>query len=257
MHASSDLASPSPGSLSSQRTSIYFPGMAPSHVHRYAHKAGRWAFEQQIVLSVVAILPSFSSSICVASCRTRFPLAGSASIRQDAGRLGAALLPLNRGLIFALVPIAIIESLLEAPLDLTPTWAAFFALILLAAIAAKVLDPRLYDDRVSSPDNVYQRVAQHRETLHVVREYPLFGVGFGLYHDVAAHNPRYMVKWNGIESMNYPHNALMTVLSEEGIFGLMFYVRSQVISDSSDVEDSQGLPTRLAGIPLLLFSSTC
>jgi O-antigen ligase len=90
-----------------------------------------------------------------------------------------------------------------------------------------VLDPRLYDDRVSSPDNAYQRVAQHMETLHVVREYPLFGVGFGLYHDVASQNPRYMVKWKGIESMNFPHNVLMTVLSEEGVFGLIFYVLSQ------------------------------
>ena len=62
----------------------------------------------------------------------------------------------------------------------------------------------------------------------MVREYPLFGVGFGLYHDVATRNPQYMAKWNGIESMNYPHNALMTVLSEEGMLGLVFYVGAQV-----------------------------
>ena len=66
------------------------------------------------------------------------------------------------------------------------------------------------------------------ETLRVVGEYPLFGVGFGLYHDVAAQNPRYMVKWKGIESMNFPHNVLMTVLSEEGAVGLLFYVLAQV-----------------------------
>jgi O-antigen ligase len=101
-------------------------------------------------------------------------------------------------------------------------------MILLAAVAARMLDPRLYDDRVSSPDNAYQRVAQHMETLRVVGEYPLFGVGFGLYHDVASQNPRYMVKWKGIESMNFPHNVLMTVLSEEGAVGLLFYVLAQV-----------------------------
>ncbi len=37
-----------------------------------------------------------------------------------------------------------------------------------------------------------------------------------------------MAKWNGIESMNYPHNALMTVLSEDGVIGLLFYVAAQV-----------------------------
>ena len=66
------------------------------------------------------------------------------------------------------------------------------------------------------------------ETLQVVSDYPLFGVGFGLYHDVASQNPRYMVKWKGIESMNFPHNVPMTVLSEEGMFGLLFYVLAQV-----------------------------
>jgi O-antigen ligase len=140
----------------------------------------------------------------------------------------AALLPLNRGLVFALAPIALIDSFSKHRLLPRRIWATFFGLILLAAIGAKVLDPRLYDDRVSSPDNAYQRVAQHIETLRVVREYPLFGVGFGLYHDVASQNPRYMVKWKGIESMNFPHNVLMTVLSEEGIVGLLFYVLSQV-----------------------------
>jgi O-antigen ligase len=53
-------------------------------------------------------------------------------------------------------------------------------------------------------------------------------VGFGLYQDVTLQNPRYMVKWKGIESMNLPHNVLMTVLSEEGVVGLLFYVLAQV-----------------------------
>jgi O-antigen ligase len=37
-----------------------------------------------------------------------------------------------------------------------------------------------------------------------------------------------MATWKGIESMNYQHNALMTVLSEEGIVGLFLYVAAQV-----------------------------
>jgi len=185
-------------------------------------------FEQQIVLSVVAILAFFFIIYLrrllppsISSWRTIVHRTGCAA------SLGAALLPLNRGLVFALIPIALIDVFSQHRLVSRRIWATFFALILLAAVAAKVLDPRLYDDRVSSPDNAYQRVAQHMETLHVVREYPLFGVGFGLYHDVASQNPRYMVKWKGIESMNFPHNVLMTVLSEEGVFGLIFYVLSQ------------------------------
>jgi hypothetical protein len=185
-------------------------------------------FEQQIVLTMVAALTFFFVVYL------RRLMRGSISPRREllhkAGALasfGAALLPLNRGLIFALVPIAIIDSLSKHRLVQRRAWAAFFGIILLAAIAARILDPRLYDDRVSGPDNLYQRVAQHQETLRVVSEYPIFGVGFGLYHDVATQNPRYMVKWKGIESMTFPHNVLMTVLSEEGIVGVFLYVSAQ------------------------------
>lgn len=185
-------------------------------------------FEQQIVLSVVAILAFFF----IIYLRRLMPdrISPWRTLLHRAGwltSLGAALLPMNRGLVFALVPIAIIDSSSRHRLISRRIWASFFAMIVLATLAAKLLDPRLYDDRVSSPDNVYQRLAQHRETLRVVREYPLFGVGFGLYHDVATRNPQYMARWNGIESMNYPHNALMTVLSESGIVGLIFYIAAQ------------------------------
>jgi O-antigen ligase len=107
-------------------------------------------------------------------------------------------------------------------------WAAFLGLILLATFAAKLLDPQLYEDRVANPANFYQRVAQQRETLQVVREYPFFGVGFGLYQAIASKNPRYMTRWKGIDSMNVPHNVVMTVLSEEGLVGLSLYVAAQI-----------------------------
>ncbi len=185
-------------------------------------------FEQQIVLSMVAILAFFF----IVYLRRLLPRDISAwqMLLHRTGclaSLGAALLPLNRGLIFALIPIAIIDSYSRYRLISRRMWAAFFALILLTTIATKLLDPRLYEDRVSSPDNVYQRIAQHQETLRVVREYPLFGVGFGLYHDVASRNPQYMARWKGIESMNVQHNVLMTVLSDQGIVGLFLYASAQ------------------------------
>jgi O-antigen ligase len=186
-------------------------------------------FEQQIVLCMVAILAFFFIIYLRRLLPPKIPL--RQALLHKAGAVAAftaALIPLNRGLVFALVPIAVVDSCSRHRLISRRTWATLFAMILLAAVAANLLDPRLYDDRVSSPDNVYQRVAQHMETLRVVHEYPFFGVGFGLYHDVASRNPRYMARWKGIESMNYPHNALMTVLSEEGIVGLLFYVAAQV-----------------------------
>jgi O-Antigen ligase len=185
-------------------------------------------FEQQEVLAMVAILLFFF----VIYLRRLLPdgIPAWRALLHKTGSLaafGAALIPLNRGLILVLVPIAIIDSCSRNRWISRRTWAAVFVLIAVAAVAAKLSAPRLYDDRVARPDNFYQRLAQHRETLRVIREYPFFGVGFGQYHDLATQNPRYMAKWKGIESMNVQHNALMTVLSEEGIVGLLFYVLSQ------------------------------
>jgi hypothetical protein len=186
-------------------------------------------FEQQIVLSMVAIL-AFFLIVYLGRLIQRDTSAGRRLLHRTGcvAALGAALLPLNRGLVLALVPIAVIDSLSRHRLISRRIWLCFFSSVVLVTVATKLLDPRLYEDRVSSPDNVYQRIAQHEETLRVVREYPFFGVGFGLYHDVAARNPQYMVRWNGIESMNVQHNVLMTVLSDQGIVGLLFYVSAQI-----------------------------
>jgi hypothetical protein len=186
-------------------------------------------FEQQIVLSMVAILAFFFIIYLrrlmghdISSWRVVLHTAGSLAA------LGASLLPLNRGLVFALLPIALIDSCSRHRLVSRRLWIAFFATILLATAATKLRDPRLYEDRVSDPGNIYQRFAQHQETLHVVRDYPFFGIGFGLYHDFASRNPQYMTRWKGIESMNVQHNVLMTVLSDQGIVGLLLYASAQI-----------------------------
>jgi len=185
-------------------------------------------FEQPIVLSMVAMLAFFF----IVYLRRLMPhtIPRWREVLHKTGAVaafGAALLPLNRGLIVALAPIAIIDSCSKHRLISRRIWAGFFGAVLLAALVAKFNDPYLYDDRVARPDNVYQRLAQDRETLRVVQAYPVFGVGFGLYYDVASQDPRYLASWKGVESMKLPHNALMTVLSEDGIIGLIFYVLAQ------------------------------
>jgi O-Antigen ligase len=207
-----------------------WPGAIETWVYNYDVRIPRvdGPFEQPGVLSVVAILAFF-----LIIYLWRLMPRGISRWQQLLHKGGAlasftmALIPLNRGLVFALVPIALIDTCSRNRLLSRRIWAAIFGTILVFALAAKLLYPRIYDDRVASPDNVYQRLAQDRETLRVVRDHPFFGVGFNLYHDVASREPRYLAQWKGIESMNLPHNVLMTVLSEEGIVGLLFYVLAQ------------------------------
>jgi O-antigen ligase len=203
-------------------------GAAPLFTDTHVRRADG-PFEQQIVLSVVAIITFFF----VIYLRRLMPqrISPWRALLHKAGSLASfvtALLPLNRGLVLVLVPIAVIDSWSKYRLISRRAWIAFFTMVLLAVIAARLLDPRLYDDRVSNPNNAYQRVAQQLETLRVVRQYPFFGVGFGLYYDVVSQDPLHTAKWKGMESMTVPHNVLMTVLSEEGLVGLLFYVSAQV-----------------------------
>ena len=132
-------------------------------------------FEQQVVLSVVAILTFFfilySGRVTSSDRSTWLTLLHKAGCLAA---LGGALLPLNRGLIVALLPIAIIDSCVRDRMVSRRAWVAFFSLVLLATLATKALDPLLYEERVSNPDNFYQRIAQHQETLRVFREYPFF-----------------------------------------------------------------------------------
>ena len=202
-------------------------GSEPMYTETHLRRADG-PFEQQVILSVVGILAFFlilymRQLLGKEISRGRLVLHRTAALAA----FGAALIPLNRGLIFALIPVAVIECFARQRLISRRLWIAFFSITLLSVIATRVMDPRLYHDRVSDPSNFYQRLAQHQETFHVVREHPILGVGFGLYHDVAIRNPQYMAQWNGIESMNVPHNVLMTVLSEEGVVGLVLYVLAQ------------------------------
>jgi O-Antigen ligase len=185
-------------------------------------------FEQPVVLSLVGMLAFFFIIYLRRLMPERLPL--WRAVLHKGGSLasfGAALLPLNRGLIIALIPIAIIDFYSKHRLISRWVWTVFFGMVIFAAAFAKLHDPRLYDDRVARPNNFYQRVAQQQETLRVVTQYPVFGVGIGLYHDVAASDPRYSTRWEGIQSMNIPHNVVMTVLAEEGIIGFLCYIAAQ------------------------------
>ncbi len=138
----------------------------------------------------------------------------------------AALSPLDRGLIFALVPIAVIDCFSSKRLLKRKTWIIFFSCLLLAAFILKSVDPVVYEDRTTDPQNLFQRVAEVKETFHVIRDYPFWGVGFGNYHDFVTQSTAYIARWQGVESMTVQHNLLTKVLSEEGLIGLFFYLAS-------------------------------
>jgi hypothetical protein len=142
--------------------------------------------------------------------------------------IAAALMPMNRSLVVALLVCASVDYLAEEPLISRRTWNYIFGLLLFFALISKLFYPSVYEDRVSRPENVYQRIAQDLQTLEVIRDYPLLGVGFNLYQSTVAGDAKYSVQFKGVDAMNVPHNSLFSVLAEEGIVGFLLYVGAQL-----------------------------
>jgi hypothetical protein len=143
--------------------------------------------------------------------------------------LAVALMPMNRGLVIALLVCACIDYFAEDSLIPHRTWNYILVGLLFLAVIGKLFYPAVYEDRVSRPDNVYQRVAQDLQTLEVVRDHPLMGVGFNLYHDTIYGDAKYSVRFKGFEAMDFPHNSLFAVLAEEGGVGFLLYVAAQIL----------------------------
>jgi hypothetical protein len=142
--------------------------------------------------------------------------------------MAAALMPMNRSLVVALLVCALVDYFAGKPLISRHIWNYILGVLLLFALVSKLFYPGIYEDRVSRPDNVYQRVAQDLQTLEVVRDHPLMGVGFNLYGDTIAGDAKYSVQFRGIDAMNVPHSSLFSVLAEEGIVGFLLYVGAQL-----------------------------
>jgi len=140
----------------------------------------------------------------------------------------SALAPLNRGVIIILGILALIDMFQKRRIVPRYIWIFLFGGIVFLALFAKLAYPDVYADRTTDSDNIYQRLAQDKETLQVIRHHALLGVGMNYYNYFVSQDPKYLVRWRGIESMNVPHNLAMTVLAEEGLTGAFFFLAAQI-----------------------------
>lgn len=143
------------------------------------------------------------------------------------GALGTGLMTMHRGMVLALLAVCVVDYCSKTSLMPRRRWLVLFVSLLIAVVTIKVLFPELYERRVTSPDNFYQRLAQHRQTAEVITDHPLFGVGLTCFYDSVYMNPRYMFTYKGLDSMNFAHNNLLSIGAETGIAGLLCYLLSQ------------------------------
>jgi O-antigen ligase len=97
-----------------------------------------------------------------------------------------------------------------------------------AVFMIAVFAPEVFEDR-SSAGNVYGRFAQFNQSMQVFTEHPLLGVGLLNFHNYVVGEPRYVATYNGVESVDWPHDNLAQVLTETGILGFVPYVVAQIL----------------------------
>jgi len=143
--------------------------------------------------------------------------------------LGMALMPMFRSVAITLLLALIIDTFWE---QRTTGRAWRLGLILACAgliFFVRLLVPAAVIEDRSSRQNIYGRIAQLEQSLQVFTEHPLLGVGFYNFGRVVEGEPRYVASYEGVNSVDSPHNNLTQVLAETGILGFAPYLMAHVL----------------------------
>jgi O-antigen ligase len=140
--------------------------------------------------------------------------------------LAMALMPMFRSVGISLMVILLIATLSTRRPSRRILGFALLLFCLGAVSLVSILAPDTYADR-SDPGNVYGRVAEQIQTWHLFSSHPLLGVGLGHFADTVNGDTHYYEFYNGIRSLDSPHNSLGGILAETGILGFIPYVAAQ------------------------------
>ncbi len=143
------------------------------------------------------------------------------------GALATGLMTFHRGMVIALSVVFVIDYFSKHHLIPKSRWQFLAGILIAGILILKFVFPELYERRVSNPDNLYQRMAQHQQTLKVIRDHPILGVGIDRFYESVYLNPRYVFFYNGLESMNFVHNNVLSIAAETGLVGLLCYFAAQ------------------------------
>ena len=139
-----------------------------------------------------------------------------------------ALLPLFRSVLLTLVVVIVLDLFWSRGFG--RAWRALaLGGIVLTATGLATLAPGVFRER-SGAENLYGRIAQHRQTLRMVADHPLLGIGITNFAAVVSRDARYRaVSYEGLEAETTPHNNVAFVAVETGLAGVLPYIASQLL----------------------------
>jgi O-antigen ligase len=142
--------------------------------------------------------------------------------------LAMGLMPMFRSVLITLMLILLLKTLWARKPSHRIAGFVLIFICLAGASLVSILAPEAYEDR-SRPDNFYVRLAEQMQTLQLFWSHPILGVGLGNFTATVENNTTYMAFYNGVQSIDSPHNNLGGILSETGVVGFVPYVAAQVL----------------------------
>ena len=141
--------------------------------------------------------------------------------------LTVALLPMFRSIALTLLLALFINSW-SGGKRTAKIWALALAVSAFTILNATL--PDIYQERVSSTENVNARFAQMLQNADLFLQNPVLGVGIGNFGNAVPNVTRYSsLNPSGIDPLNAPHSNWMAILTETGLVGLVSYVAAQIM----------------------------
>jgi len=135
-----------------------------------------------------------------------------------------SLMPLFRSIFLTLLLIALLDIWFTRNLRKRIFRVVTLMLLVVIFLMGNAVLPDLYQERVSSGENVYARMAQQRQTLHLFFKDPLLGVGLNNFIAAVPRDTPYTGPYSGVDPLDAPHSNLGAILAETGILGFIPYV---------------------------------
>ncbi len=137
-----------------------------------------------------------------------------------------SFLPLFRSVLTSLVLMLVLDAFYSKGFRRLLRVGALCGFALIGFIMQVAL-PQIVADR-TDPENVFGRIAEQRQIMTMFLDNPIGGVGLNNFYD-AAQKGKYVAYYQGVQSVDYPHNNLGAILVETGLIGVVPFLASQLL----------------------------
>jgi O-antigen ligase len=140
-----------------------------------------------------------------------------------------SLLPMFRSVLLSLVAILFLHLWSTRSWQKRVIFMVVLGVVCCSFLVLNAVMPDLYEERVTSLDNVTARFAQQEQNIDMFLGHPILGVGIGNFLNVVKPVTKYSsLNPHGIDPLDAPHNNLAAVLVETGIVGFTCYFLAQI-----------------------------